>query len=93
MKDFKDFLNESEDKDMIPEPVIDAWKKMIDYDFKMKQKFSYFDVAFKSKGFTPGHKGHMTKSRTNFENKVKENSLDPNLTIKKLMNIYPPKYI
>ena len=91
MKTFKEILTE-EDKP-IPETIVNAWKEVIGYDAKMKQKFSYFDVTFKSKGFTPGHKGQMTKVHKKFENAVKEHNLDMNLTIRKLYNLYPPTYI
>ena len=90
MKKFKEILTEEKE---IPETVVNAWKDVIDYDAKMKQKFSYFDVMFKSKSFTSGYKGHMTKAHKKFENAVKEHNLDMNTAIKKLYNLYPPKYI
>ena len=93
MKKFNEILREETTSQDIPETVVNAWKKMIDYDMKMKQKFSYFDVTFKSKNLTTGHKGHMTKTNNEFEKLMKDFDLDPNQTVKRLMNLYPPKYI
>ena len=93
MKSFIEFLNEETTTMDRPEEVVDAWKNVVEYDAKMKQKFSYFDVAYKSKAFTTGHKGQLTKVHKKFENSMSDNKLDPNITIKKLMHLYPPKYI
>jgi len=76
----------------LPDDVVDAWKKTLDYDLKMKNKFSYPDVNMKTKYFSRGFKGHLTRAQNNLQKTIQFHKLDPNKTIKQLYSIYPPKY-
>ena len=99
MRSFKDMFTEittsaavPADGFKIPDCVVRAWKASLDYDRKMKRKFSYFDVAFKSKTMTPGHKGHMTRAQNKLVTTIKANNMDVNATIKQLYKLHPPKH-
>jgi len=76
----------------LPKDVIDAWNDSLDYDFKMRRKFSYYDVVFKSKSVGRGYKGHMTKQQNRLKRKIEFHKLDQNKTVKELFKLYPPKY-
>jgi hypothetical protein len=76
----------------LPSCVIKAWNDMLDYDKRMKRKFSYFDVTAKTCTFTKGHKGHATRKQTVLIGRIKENGLDVDKTIGTLFKVYPPKH-
>lgn len=77
----------------IPLGVVSSWKKMVDYTNMMNKKFTFHSVAYKTSDVSRGHKGHLTKFEKKFTKIVDDSKLDMNETVKRLMNIYPPKYI
>lgn len=76
----------------IPMDIVDAWKKTIDYDFRLKRKYSYYDVVFKTKNITSGFKGHVTRSQNKLKQVIDDNKLDHNETVKRLYRLHPPKH-
>jgi hypothetical protein len=76
----------------LPQPIITAWNRTLDYDRKMKRKFSYFEVAYKKGSMTSGFKGHMTRAQNGLIKAIEDHDMDVNSTIKKLYQLYPPKH-
>lgn len=76
----------------LPDGVIKAWKRTLDYDKTMKRKFSYYDVLFKTKNVTAGHKGHVTRAHNKLKSEIENNGLDVNETVKRLYKLHPPTH-
>lgn len=76
----------------LPGDVVDAWKASLDYDKRMKRKFSYFDIAFKTDRVTRGHKGHITKTQNTLVRAIEAHGLDVNETVKRLYQFHPPRH-
>lgn len=76
----------------IPDDVIKKWNKTLDYGFKMRRKFTYYDVVFKTKRLNRGYKGHLTRTDNDLRKAIEFHKLDPHKTVKQLYHLYPPKY-
>ena len=77
----------------IPDVILGNWNKANEYNYAMKQKFSWYSVWFKDKDVTRGHKGQMTKTENRLIKSIEDAGLDVNKTIAKLYNLCPPRMI
>lgn len=92
MKNFKEFIKEENDQDSLPQEIVDKWEKLLKYDFKLKKKFNYFDVTFRSENLTKGYKSHVTRYVNKLTSLIKQYNLDTEETLKKLQSSFPSKH-